>query len=245
MVTGTRLEGDAMRVTNKWGIGVVLAAAVLLTGCSGAAEEPSETKPSAETSQEAEAPTTDCPELTEGATVDGAALGTCIAAAGESIAGYAATMSTMGIESTAKYNPAERAIQTDSPVGSVIAIGDEAWVKTPTADWQVADTASSDPIVAALSNAATAAASVEPTAMAGSLAGEFTVTGTGERLGKPVYLVSGSVEQQGVSVDVVFEVTKDFESLATTSTASVSGQTVESTMVVTEWDVKQDIVAPL
>jgi len=234
-----------MRVTNKWGIGVIVAAAVLLTGCSGTADKPADSTPSTNASQEAEAPQSDCPELTEGATIDGSALGTCIAAAGEAIAGYAATMSTMGIESTAKYNPSERALQTDSPVGSVIAIGDDAWVKTPTADWQVADTASSDPIVAALSNAATAASSVEPTAMASSLSGEFTVTGTGERLGKPVYLVSGSVEQQGVSVDVVFEVTKDFESLASTSTASVNGQSVESTMVVTEWDVKQDIVAPL
>lgn len=33
--------------------------------------------------------------------------------------------------------------------------------------------------------------------------------------------------------------------LATTGTAEVNGQSIETTTVVTEWDVKQDIVAPL
>lgn len=72
-----------------------------------------------------------------------------------------------------------------------------------------------------------------------------SATGTGERLGKPVFLVSGTVESQGVSSDVTIEVTKDFVPLATTGSAEVSGQKVESTTVVTEWDVKQDIVAPM
>ena len=51
-----------MRV-NKWGVGVVLAAAVLLTGCSAPADKPAESKPSSCASDEAAAPTSDCPEL--------------------------------------------------------------------------------------------------------------------------------------------------------------------------------------
>lgn len=234
-----------MRV-NTWGVGVVIAAAVMLTGCSaGTTEKPADAKPSASASQEAAAPTTDCPELKEGATVDGAALGPCVVKALDGIAGYAATTTAMGVESTAKYNPSEHAVEATSPIGSMIVIGSDAWVKTPTSGWQVADTTSSDPIVAGLSTGATAAAALDPTTIAASLAGDFTVTGTSERLGKKVFLVSGTVEQQGIAVDMVFEITSDFETLASTSTATVSGQSVESTMVVTEWDVKQDIVAPL
>ncbi|MBO9625151.1 MAG: hypothetical protein J7484_02100 [Microbacterium sp.] len=240
-----RRRGDAMRV-NKWGVGVIIAAAVMLTGCSaGATDKPADTKPSTGASQEATAPKSDCPELKEGATVDGAALGPCIVTSLDGIAGYAATTSTMGVDSTAKYNPSEKAVEAVSPIGSIIVIGSDAWVKSPTSDWQVADRTSSDPIIAGLSTGATAAAAMDPTTIAASLTGQFTVTGTGERLGKKVFLVSGAVEQQGVSVDMVFEITSDYETLASTSTATVSGQTVESKMVVTEWDVKQDIVAPL
>ena len=235
-----------MRV-NKWGVGVVLAAAVMLTGCSaGASDKPAaEDKPSSSSSQEAEAPTTDCPELKEGATVDGAALGTCIADTASSIAGYAASTSVMGMETTGRYNPAEKALESITPMGSIIVIGDDAWVKTATGDWQVADTTSSDPMVAGLSTGAAAAAQASPTMIANLLAGDFTVTGTGERLGQPVFLVSGTVQAQGASSEIVLEVTKDFAPLATTTKSEVSGTSVESTTVVTEWDVKQDIVAPL
>ncbi|WP_217177079.1 hypothetical protein [Streptomyces sp. AC495_CC817] len=235
-----------MRVNNKWGIGVVLAAAVLLTGCSGAAEKPADDKkPEAGASQEAEAPKNDCPELTEGATVDGAALGPCVIDALDDIAGYAATTTMMGMESTSKYNPSERAIESNTSVGSMIVIGDQAWVKSPTGDWQVADPTSSDPVIAGLSTGATAAAAMDPTTIAASLGGDFTVTGTGERLGQKVYLVEGSIEQQGAKVDMVFEITADYATLASSSKTEAGGQSIESNMVVTEWDVKQDIVAPL
>ena len=65
-----------MRV-NKWGVGLVLTATVLLTGCTAGAEEPAEEEPTA-AAEETTAPESDCPELTEGATVDGTALGACI-----------------------------------------------------------------------------------------------------------------------------------------------------------------------
>jgi len=233
-----------MRV-NKWGVGIVLAAAVMLTGCSaGASGKPADEKPSSSASQEAEAPTTDCPELKEGATIDGAALGTCIADAMSDSAGYAAKTSVMGIDSTARFNPADKSLESISPVGSIIVIGDDVWVKS-TGEWQVADAASSDPIIAALSGSAANIASLDPAAAAAAITGDFTVTGTGERLGKKVFLLSGTMQTQGVDVDVVFEVTSDYINLASTSTSEVNGQKVEISMEITEWDVKQDIVAPL
>jgi hypothetical protein len=238
-----------MRV-KKLGVGVVLAAAIMLTGCSaGNTAEPEDSADSTSSdstpSEAAEAPASDCPELVEGETIEGSVLGSCVTEALDGIAGYAATTSVMGLETTAKYNPAEKAIETTSQLGSLIVIGSDAWVKSGSGEWQVADVNSTDPIIAGLSAGADAASATDPAAIAAALSGEFTVTGTGERLGKTVYLVTGTVEQQGVSVDAVFELTADYENLATTTTAAVGEQSVEVNMVVTEWDVKQDIVAPL
>ncbi|MGW9269916.1 hypothetical protein [Microbacterium sp. NPDC055599] len=234
-----------MRV-NKWGVGVVLAAAVMLTGCSaGGPDKPADAKPSTAASQEADAPATDCPELAEGATVDGTALGTCIADAMADSAGYAAKTSVLGMESTARVNPSENALESISPMGSIVAIGDDVWVKSPSSDWQPADPDSSDPIIAGLSTSAADVAAMDPAAAAEALAGDFTVSGTGERLGQKVFLITGSVDQQGTTVDVAFEVTADYVNLASKSTASVEGQSLEIAMEITEWDVKQDIVAPV
>jgi hypothetical protein len=233
-----------MRV-NKWGVGVVLAAAVMLTGCSaGASDKPADEKPAGTSSQEASAPASDCPELTEGATVDGTALGACIADAMSDTAGYAGKTSVMGVESTARFNPSEKALESISPIGSIIVIGDDVWVKS-TGDWQVADASSSDPIIAGLSSSAANVSSLDPAAAASTISGDFTVTGTGERLGQKVYLLSGVMQSQGVDVDVVFEVTSDYVNLASTSSSEVNGQKVEISMEITEWDVAQDIVAPL
>jgi hypothetical protein len=236
-----------MRV-NKWGVGIVLTATVLLTGCTAGAEEPAEEKPT--TAEETSAADTgasesDCPELAEGATVDGAALGACITEAMTDTAGYQAKTSILGMDTTARYNPETDAVETITPMGSLILIGDDAWVKTPTTDWQVADPNSSDPIVAALSSGAATAAGTDPATAAGALTGEFTVTGTGSRLGQDVYLVSGTSEAQGVAVDMVFEVTDDYVVLATSGSTEAEGQKIETSLEITEWDVEQDIVAPL
>ncbi len=233
-----------MRV-KKWGVGLILTAAVLLTGCSApAAEEPKDDKPAA-TEEQTTAPESDCPELSEGATVDGPALGACITEAMTDTAGYAAKTSILGMETTARFNPETDAVETITPIGSLIVIGDEAWVKSATSEWQVADPNSSDPMIAALSNGAATAADTDPATAAGALTGEFTVTGTGTRLGQDVYILTGTSEAQGVAVDVVFEVTKDYVVLATSGTTEAAGQQIDTSLEVTEWDVAQDIVAPL
>ncbi|WP_144875412.1 hypothetical protein [Microbacterium sp. 1.5R] len=235
-----------MRV-NKIGAGIVLAAAVLLTGCSAPADEPKgdNTASSTPAAEETTAPTSDCPELAEGATVDGADLGPCIAEAMTDTKGYAAKTSILGMDTTARYNPSTDAIESITPVGSLIAIGDDVWVKSSTSEWQTADPNSSDPIIAALSEGASTIADTDPAQAASTLTGEFTVTGTGSRLGQDVFLVSGTTQMQGVAVDVVYEVTSDYVVLASTGTAEAGGQSIETSMEVTEWDVEQDIVAPL
>lgn len=233
-----------MRV-NKWGVGIVLTAAVLLTGCSaGGSEKPADEKPAAG-AEETTAPESDCPELAEGATIDGAELGTCITESMKDSSGYAAKTTILGMESTARYNPSTDAVESISPAGSLIVIGDDVWVKSSTSEWQVADPNSSDPVIAGLSTGAATIAETDPATAAGALTGEFTVTGTGTRLGEDVYLVSGTSEMQGVSVDIVYEVSSDYVVLASTANSEAAGQEIEITMEVTEWDVEQDIKAPL
>lgn len=233
-----------MRV-NTWKVGVVLTAAILLTGCTATAEEPAESKPSTDASEEAAAPTSDCPELSDGATVDISALSVCSSERMNDSAGYVATSTTLGMETTTRYDPANEAVEMNSTVGSMILIGDDAWVKTPSSEWQVADPNSTDPIVAALSAGAETAAAADPATAAAALTGEFTVSGTSERLGQKVFLVTGATEAEGVAVDATFEVTEDYVILATTTKTDMQGQAIESILEITDWDVAQDIVAPL
>ncbi|MFS0910995.1 hypothetical protein AB3M89_04315 [Microbacterium sp. 179-I 3D2 NHS] len=232
-----------MRV-NKWGVGVVLAASVLLAGCSAGSDEPAEKKPSEAATEETQAPASDCPELKEGDTIEGAVLAECVTDALTGTAGFAAKMSTMGIESTTRSTPSEGALETISPVGSVIVIGDERWVKSSSSEWQAPDTASSDPVVAGLSSAASAIDPSDPMGLAGAMAGEYTVTGTGTRLGQEVFLLSGTSDQQGTTVEMVFEVTADYAPLAATGSTELNGQSLDTTTEITEWDVAQEIVAP-
>ena len=144
-----------------------------------------------------------------------------------------------------KYNPADKAVESISPAGSLIVIGDDVWVKSPTSEWQAADPQSSDPVIAALSSSATTLEGIDPAVAAGGLTGDFAVTGTGSRLGQDVYLVTGTADIQGMPVDVVYEVTSDYVILASTASAEAGGQSIETSMEITEWDVAQNIVAPL
>jgi hypothetical protein len=233
-----------MRVT-KIGAGIILAAAILLTGCSAPAAEEPKDDTSTSTTEETTAPSADCPKLEEGATVDGTALGTCITEAMTDTQGYAAKMTVLGMDTTAQYDPATEAVAWSTPMGSVVVIGDDAWVKSSTTDWQVADANSSDPIVAGLSQAAATANDADPAVAAAGLSGEFTVTGTGSRLGQDVYILTGTAEQEGVSVEMTYEITADYVVLATTGTTEAAGQTIDTSLEITEWDVKQDIVAPI
>lgn len=236
-----------MRVS-KWGIGATLIAMTMLVGCSAPAGGDDEKKPESQ-SQASEKPADstaqDCPELTEGATIEGSVLGTCIADHLKTIAGYAATTSTLGMETKARYNPADKAMETTSPMGSMILVDGAAYVKGATGDWQKADTGSGDPIIAGLSAAAQNVSALDPAAVAAALNGTFTVTGKGTRLGQEVFILTGKVQTNGASADTTYEVTADYASLATKSTAEANGMKVDSSMEVTEWDVKQDIVAPM
>lgn len=233
-----------MRV-NKWGIGVVLASAVTLTGCAAPADKPADEKPSQTSAAETAAPSSDCPELAEGATVDIKTMSVCAADSMKKSKGYAATSTSFGLQSTARFNPPTKSVEIISSAGSLIVIGDDAWVKSSTSEWQVADPTSTDPIIASLSTAAATANSQDPAAAAAALNGEFTVTGTGERLGKEVFIVTGTTEQSGATIKTTFEVTKDYIILATAGHTEVNGQSVDSTLEVTEWDASQDIVSPL
>jgi hypothetical protein len=238
-------RGDAMRV-NKWGVGVILAASILLTGCTGGgADKAADPKPSEAAQEESAAPESNCPELTEGATIDGATLGECLTDAMADSAGFAAKVTTLGMESTTRYDPADKAIETISPMGSMVIIGDDVWVKSSTSEWQAADAASSDPVIAGLSTAADSIDPADPTGLAGALSGEFTVTGTGTRLGQDVFVLTGTAENQGVQVETTFEVTADYINLLSKGSAQLEGQAIDTTMEITEWDVAQDIVAPM
>lgn len=73
----------------------------------------------------------------------------------------------------------------------------------------------------------------------------FTVTATGTRLDKPVFILTGQVQNQGFSSESTYEIAADYAMLAEKSASDLDGQPIEATMDVTEWDVKQDIVAPL
>lgn len=233
-----------MRV-NKWGVGFVLVATALLSGCSASG---SDTAPDGEAgtgTTGADASQTDCPTLEEGATVAGEILGACITEAMEDTAGFAISMSTFGMESSSRYNPADLASETTTSFGSIIIIDDQTWVKPPTGEWQVADASSADQDVLALSSASESIDPADPLGVAGALSGDFTVTGTDSRLGEEVFLVEGVTTSGDVSVSMVFELTSDFVALAASASTEVEGQKLEAVQEVTEWDVKQDIVAPL
>jgi hypothetical protein len=223
--SGHDRRGDAMRV-NTWGIGAVLTAAILLTGCSAPTNDSTNGEQAgSDASAKPTSAASDCPELTEGTT--------------------AVTMSVLGMESTRRYSPADEAAETITPYGSMIVIGDEAWVKSTNGAWQVADPASEDPEVKTLSEAATTLDTSDPLELASTNVEEYTVTGTHTRLGQDVLLLSGASEDQGVPLSLVFEVTSDYVLLASTASSEAEGTTTDAVLEVTEWDKKQDIVAPI
>lgn len=234
-----------MRV-NTWGIGAVLTAAILLTGCSAPTNDSTNGEQAgSDASAKPTSAASDCPELTEGTTVSGATLSECITEAMADTDGFAVTMSVLGMESTRRYSPADEAAETITPYGSMIVIGDEAWVKSTNGAWQVADPASEDPEVKTLSEAATTLDTSDPLELASTNVEEYTVTGTHTRLGQDVLLLSGASEDQGVPLSLVFEVTSDYVLLASTASSEAEGTTTDAVLEVTEWDKKQDIVAPI
>ncbi|WP_286300453.1 hypothetical protein [Microbacterium suwonense] len=225
----------------------------MLVGCSGAAEHPtteptSPEKPQEQPSQapsEATSTDADCPELRVGATIDGQVFADCVTEAIRATAGYAIRTTVLGIETTAAYNPSERAIATTTAAGSAIVIGDDVYVKPPLSPWQRADTESEDPLVVALSKGAMRGSLVDPAAAVKNITGTLHVTGTDSRLGEDVFVLTGTIQAQGAPVEVAYGITDDYAPLASTSVAEVNGQRAQTVTEVTEWDVHQDIVAPL
>lgn len=160
--------------------------------------------------------------------------------------GYASTSSEAGIVVTSRrYNPADSAMSVELPTGAMIIIGEDTWVKPVSGEWQVGDPDSTDAVVKSLSHTAALAVTGDPSATEVGPTGEYTVTGTGERLGQKVYILSRRVERARTEYDQVYEITEDYVILASNTTGEVRGQHIEYSFEVTEWDVPQEIVAPL
>lgn len=248
--------------TSKVFAGTVLLAALVLTGCSGGNSEAPETAtpladaseaatPTAEASASAEATTGadevgPCPTLSVGASFEASELSACAAAAVTDVAGYAATSTTMGFTTSMKLNPAERELQVDmAQMGEVIVVGGKTYVRTSGGEWLPGDVNSTDPIIAGLSAAGDSEEIFNPTALTGDATGTLTVTGTDTRLGKEVYVITGTQTTEGNTSDVTYYITSDWETLESNVVSEISGQKIDVTVTVTEWDVKQNIVAPI
>lgn len=78
-------------------------------------------------------------------------------------------MNIPGDRHPARVDPSEKAIESLSRAGSLIAIGDNDWLKSPTSDWQTPDPESSAPYIAALSASAADTTSLDPAAAATTL----------------------------------------------------------------------------
>lgn len=234
--------------------GAIVLSSLLLAGCSGSgtatAEKTAAPEASASTSESATTePTkeavTDCPTLAVGATIDATVLASCVGDAAMASAGYAMTSSTLGMDITGKINPAAKEVALTMPMGSIVSIGDQAWVQSTGGTWQVADATSSDPTVAALSQATSGLATFDYATSLTGITGTLTVTGEDTLLGEKVYVATGDLAANGVTTTTSYSLTSGWVPLQTTSSATVSGTTVESKTTVTEWDKKQDIQPPL
>lgn len=242
-----------------YGIGSLALAALVLTGCAGGttADSKSDSKGSDTTKTQASTDETqaatdetnaDCPELKTGDDIESTVFAKCAQAEAEGIAGYAVTIDSMGMKTVAKYNPSAKEMEMELAGGKLVYVGGKGYVQSSASgEWVDPDTSSSDPIVAGLS---AAAKTIESTGGAGAIdtalltPGTYKVTGEDTRLGQPVSVVEGTMDTQGVTANLTFYVTKDYGILETKTSTEVSGQKVDSTTVVTEWDKKQDIKAP-
>lgn len=252
----------------KFFAGTALLAALVLTGCStggGTADSGSNSGSSSDGGTTATTPADggdaganesgsgesdaavpgDCPELKEGATFDAKEVATCGMPAIEATAGYASTSDVMGMKTEAKLNPASNDMAMTSDMGEVVVVGGKTYVKIPGGDWQLGDPESDNPIVAGLSSAGDTLESLNPAKMAEAIAGDVTVTGTDTRLGQDVFVAEGKLEAAGSSIEVTYYLTKNWVPLETKMVTNTGGQELPMTVVITEWDKKQDIVAPM
>lgn len=241
-----------------YGIGSLALAALVLTGCAGggtATDTKTDSAGSDTTSQTTEATeatsddtNADCPELKTGDEIESSVFAKCAQAEAEGIAGYAVNIDSMGITTTAKYNPSAQEVEMELAGGKLIYVGGKGYIQGAGAtEWVDPDPSSSDPIIAGLS---AAAKTIEEKGGVGAIdtslltPATYKVTGEDTRLGQPVSVVEGTMEVGGVPANLTFYVTKDYGVLETLTSSEVNGQKVDSTTTVTEWDKAQDIKAP-
>lgn len=235
--------------------------ALVLTGCStntandrpaAGDDKPTQTTQAPESTEGTEeegsdGPTGDCIALAEGVVVNGKDLDACVKQAMEDTAGYAAEMDLMGMTTTSRANPAEGEYETISDFGSMIVIDGEAWVKTD-GDWIVADPDSDDIMISSLSESALEIAQngTDTEALAGgSYTGDLTVTGTEKMLGETVYVLEGTMDIEGAQYATTIKLTKDYVLFASDTLGEINGMELTVVLEMTEWNKKQDIVAPL
>lgn len=234
--------------------------ALVLTGCStntandrpAGNDKPTTTEKAPESGETNEGegnsgPSGDCVALAEGVVVNGGDLSACVAQAMEDTAGYAADMELMGMTTTSRANPADNEFETISDFGSMIVIGEMAWVKVAD-EWVIADPDSDDIMISALSESALdlAANGADTESLAGgSFTGDMTVTGTEKMLGETVYVLEGSMDIEGEEYATTLKLTKDYVLFASETSGTVQGMDFSVTLTMTEWDKKQNIVAPL
>ncbi|MBD3943460.1 hypothetical protein IF188_17345 [Microbacterium sp. NEAU-LLC] len=247
-----------MRITTKTATALVALAAVaaVVTGCSAPAESaPTET---AAASTPAPTPTTPsapsgCPELAVGVVVTADQLDDCAARRMVDSAGFAYDTLTNDEPGTNRYDTATGDFESLTASLSIIVVDGEAWVKTAESDWQAPDQDSEDFGIAAGSQVAANYTSGDPDhavrtfvgAMDGPGAGgEFTVTGTGERLGEEVFVMTGTSFIGSTGYDATREYTADYVLMASSGSGSFNTRDFTSTVTITEFDKAQKITAP-
>ncbi|WP_433675526.1 hypothetical protein [Microbacterium gorillae] len=249
--------------TSRIASGFMLLAALTLAGCSSSpasspvdsSQESTASQPKATdepagdtTSEDTSANTADCAPLTAGQTVDREQFTSCVAGAMSQAKGYAATSDVMGMSSTTRINLTEgqvSAFSTATPMGDVISIDGKTYIRVGGGEWKPGDPNSTDPIEAGLSQAAVTIGTMDPTTLAGQVTGDLTVTGTDNKAGTDVLVLSGTQEANGVSMEATFFVTPEWVVMGSTATGDLSGTPITTTMELTEWDVLQDIAAPM
>lgn len=249
--------------TTKIATGFMLLAALTLAGCSSSpaadsadpTAETSASQPKASDGTTAEAPadeksadTADCAPLSAGQTVTRDQFTSCVAEVMSQAKGYAATSDVMGMSSTTRINLANgqvSAFSTTTPMGDVISVDGKTYIRVGGGAWKPGDPNSTDPIEAGLSQAGATIGTMDPTALSGQVTGDLTVTGTDNKGGKDVLVLTGTQEANGVSMDATFFVTPDWVVMGATASGDLSGTPITTTMELTEWDVLQDISAPL
>lgn len=227
----------------------LVAATLLLAGCgddvtsASAPASPAPASASATTPAVVAdaAPVSPCPTLTVGAVIPARTFASCVGAALESSAGYAATGTVFGEPATVRHDPARSAFDVATARGDVVGIGADIWVRPAGDAWSVADVAADDSDVRELSALAVQAAQSLPSLVTGEVMGEVTVTA----VTADAITVSGAQAVETLSVTGEYVVRPDFSLVSAAVTATSSAREVSLDLDVTAWNTEQNITAPL